>query len=181
MINNLRNKYSQAFSAYQELFKNGGIQSKAEGEKVLLDVRGNIAGDILVFIIPKCTTVLGEMDINDLIRSDHILEQQRSVVFESLKQKFKGFTLIPETFVWFINIGLLAIYANWRSDDILAIFTGKIYIAEVLSFLPAFVYIIIMPFLAKKFGFSLLKPIITVITRVIRVIRLFRNKKLEES
>lgn len=177
----MRNKYLQAFRAYQELFRTGGIQSTAEGEKVFLDVRGNLTGDILVFIVPKNKAVSGKEDINELIRSDTILEQQRRIVFESLKQKMKGFTLIPETLVWFINISILAWYANWRSGDILALFSGKIYTTEVLSFLPAFVYVVIMPFLAKKFGFNLLKPIITVITRVIRLFRFIRNKKVEES
>jgi hypothetical protein len=40
---------------------------------------------------------------------------------------------------------------------------------------------VITPFLSKYFGFNLLKPILSVIIRLVKIIRLIRNRKIGNS
>jgi hypothetical protein len=174
----LINKYSQAFIAYKELFQTGGIQSIVEGEKVFIDIRGNVSGDILVFIIPKDKIATDGEDIITMISSDNNLNQLRRAAFESLRHKFIGLTMLPEKLVWLVNICLLLIYAYWKSDTILSLFAGEVSIAGIFSLSPLVILTVITPFLSKFFGFSLFKPILSVIIRLVKVVRRIRNRKV---
>jgi hypothetical protein len=177
----LINKYSQAFSAYKELLQTGGIQSIVEGEKVYIDIRGNVSGDILVFIVPKVKIASDGEDIIKMISSDNDLNQLRSAAFESLRCKFIGLTMLPESLVWLVNICILLIYAYWKFDSILALFAGEVSIAGIFSLSPLLILTVITPFLSKFFGFNLLKPILSVIIRLVKIIRLIRNRKIGDS
>jgi hypothetical protein len=177
----LINKYSQAFGAYKELLQTGGIQSTVEGEKVFIDIRGNVSGDILVFIIPKDKIAIDREDIMNMISSDNNLNQLRSAAFESLRQKFEGITILPERLVWLVNICILLFYAYWKFDTILALFSGEVSVAGIFSLSPLLILTVITPFLSKYFGFNLLKPILSVIIRLVKIIRLIRNRKIGDS
>jgi len=152
-----------ALGAYRELFRTGEIQATAEGENVLLDIRGNVAGDILVFIGPKNKAASDDADILELIQSDNKLEQQRKLAFNLLRHKFKGLTSLPESIVWIINIIISALYVYHSSGRILAPVSGTIDLNRILSLLPIIILAGITPFLAKVFGFKLLKPLISII------------------
>jgi len=177
----LKNRYLQALQAYRELIHSGGIQSTAESENVFIDIRGNITGDILLFIVPKNKIAANGIDIVELIRSDTTLEQERIVVIESFRQKFKGLTLIPESLVWMLGISFSIIYTYWNFDSILTLFSGKWGVSGILSLLPLLLLSVITPLLGKYFGFNLLKPILAIISSIYRLIRLIRNRKVEES
>lgn len=177
----MKNKYLQAFRAYRELIHSGGIQSTAEGENVFLDIRGNITGDILLFIVPKNKIAADGIDIIELIRSDKTLEQERKVVVESFRQKFKGLSLLPESLVWMLGISFSIIYTYWNFDSILTLFSGKWGVSGILSLLPLLLLSVVTPVLGKYFGFNLLKPILAFISLMNRLIRLIRNRKVEES
>lgn len=174
----MKNRYLQALKAYKELIHSGGIQSTAEGENVFLDIRGNITGDILLFIVPKNRIAADGIDIVELIRSDKTLEQERKVVIESFKQKFRGLSLLPESFVWVLGVCFSILYTYWNFDSILTLFSGK---SGILSLLPLLLLSVITPLLGKYFGFNLLKPILAIISLINRLVRLIRNRKVEES
>jgi len=177
----LKNRYLQAFQAYSELIHSGGIQSIAEGENVFLDIRGNITGDILLFIVPKKKIAADDKDIMELIRSDKTLEHERRVVIESFRQKFKGLSLLPESLVWVLGICFSILYTYWNFDNILTLFSGKWGVSEILSLLPLLLLSVITPLLGKYVGFNLLKPILAFISLMKRLFRLIRNRKVEES
>jgi len=177
----LKNRYLQALKAYKELIHSGGIQSTAEGENVFLDIRGNITGDILLFIVPKNKIAADGIDIVELIRSDKTLERERKVVIESFKQKFRGLSLLPESFVWVLGVFFSILYTYWNFDSILTLFSGKSGISGILSLLPLLLLSVITPLLGKYFGFNLLKPILAIISLIHRLVRLIRNRKVEES
>lgn len=171
-------KFSRAFSAYKELIQNGGITCTAEGQYVLLDIRGNLAGDILVFIGPKDNTVSTVADIYELMQSDSTLQQQRQLVLESLSQKYKGLSLLPESLVWIINIMISTLYAYINTTNILKLFGGEFHLAEILNLLPIVIFIVITPILGKTFGFKVLKPLMSFIVWIIRVFRKERNTRV---
>jgi hypothetical protein len=172
-------KLSQAFMAYKELFQTGGIQCTAESENILLDLRGNLAGDILVFIGPKNNTLSARSDIYELIRSDSSLEQQREIVFKSLRQKFKGLCLLPESIVWLINIGISTFYIFLKSNRIFELCSGEIDLAGILTLLPIAVILAITPFLGKAIGLKILKPFLSFTLWIVKLSRKIRNPKIE--
>lgn len=171
-------KFSRAFSAYKELIQNGEIKCTAEGEYVLLDVRGNLAGDILVFIGPKNNSVSAVAGIYDLIQADSTLQQQRQLVLKSLSQKYKGLSLLPESLVWIINIMISTLYTYFNTNSILKLFGGEINVTEILNLLPIVILIVLTPVLGKTFGFKVLKPFMSFIVWVIRFFRKVRNRKV---
>lgn len=171
-------KFSRAFSAYKELIQSGEIKCTAEGEYVLLDVRGNLAGDILVFIGPKNNSVSAVAGIYDLIQADSTLQQQRQLVLKSLSQKYKGLSLLPESLVWIINIMISLLYTYFNSNSILKLFGGEINVTEILNLLPIVILIVLTPVLGKTFGFKVLKPFMSFIVWVIRFFRKVRNRKV---
>lgn len=173
--------FIQAFLTYKELIKTGEIQSTAEGEHIFIDVRGNVTGDILVFICPKNKVASPGVDIIELINSDNKLEQQQQVAFKSLQEKFDGLTSLPERLVRLIIFGMSLLYVWWKSDTLYALFTGRVHLVEILSLLPLIVVLVITPILGKIFGFSLLKPALTIFIWAIRLIRKIRNRLVKES
>lgn len=164
-------RFIQATRAYKELFETGGIQCKAEGDYVLLDLRGNITGDILLFIGPKNKTVTALADIYGLIQTDKKLIMERKAVFKSLNQKFKDLSLLPESLVWVLNIVISALYTYRISGSITAHLEEPWDLRLILTFLPLLIFAIITPFLAKRFGFKLLRPSITIIQWIARHFR----------
>lgn len=171
-------KVNRALSAYKELLQTGGITCTAEGEYVLLDVRGNLAGDILVFIGPKNNTVSAAAGIYDLIQSDSTLQRQREFVLKSLSQKYKGLSLLPESLVWIINIIISTLYTYINSNSILKLFGGEIDLAEILNLLPIVIILVLTPVLSKTFGFKVLKPFMSFIGWTARFFRKVRNRKI---
>jgi len=172
--------FSRAFKTYRELIKTGEIRSMAEGEYIFLEVRGNISGDILVFIGPHDKSTTAGVDVMELINSDTRLEEQRKVAFKSLQEKFDGLTSLPESFVRLFIIGIIILYVWWQSDSLIGLFTGKVNLAEILSLFPLIVVSLIKSFLVRTVGFSLLKPILTILIWSAKLIRMIRNRKVKE-
>lgn len=176
----MKTNISKSFSSYRELILTGELRSTAEGEYLFLDIRRNITGDVLVFICPKNKISTNDFDISGLINSDNKLLQQRQIVFQLLKEKFNGLIFLPESLVWLLGIGIAMLYAWWKSDSISALFTGQIYLAEILSILPLIVVFVITPVLGRQMGFILLKPLITIVMWAARLVRFIRNRKVHK-
>jgi hypothetical protein len=173
----LKKYFPQIFSTYKELFRTGGILSTAESDKLCIDVHGNVAGDILVFISPKNNTSSGQ-DIMDLIRSDTDLAQQWNTVIKSMRQKFNGITLLPKIIAWLINVIILyLIYFRLPFDRIMRMAVGNDFVTQVIFYFP-FLLPFLTLFYGKAIGFKFLKPLISVIIRIIRLIRTLRNSKV---
>lgn len=171
-------RFANAFSAYKEFIKTGGVQCTAEGDFVLLDVRGNLTGDILLFIGPKNKTVSDATDIYELIRTDTALTQQHKAVLKSLSQKYKGISLLPKSLVWIIDTVILAVYADINSNYIREALAGGFNLKAILVLLPLVLIPIITPFLGKALGYKLAKPILSLITWILRFYRRIRNKQV---
>jgi hypothetical protein len=171
-------KYSNAFLAYKELIKTGGIRCTTESENLLLDLRGNLAGDILVFIGPKNNTIAAVADTWELIRSDRTLALHREAVFESLRQKYRGLSLLPNNLAWGLNSIIAALYAYINSGRILGLCEGEINPAEILSVLPLVLMPVITPIIARTFGFRIIKPFISFITWFIKSFRKISGRKV---
>lgn len=172
-------KFSQAFRAYNELVQTGGIKCTAEGENVLLELKGNLTGDLLLFIGPKNNTVTSGGNIYELIQSDTRLEQQSNLVFESMKQKYNGLSLLPESLVWILNIGISSSYVYINSSRISGLFAGEIGMKEILAILPVAVITAISPFLSKAFGFKVMKPLFSLLSGIAGFYRKVRNRKVK--
>jgi hypothetical protein len=162
--------------AYKELIQTGGIECTAVGEKVCLDIKGNLAGDILLFIAPVNKAALAGKDLYELLRSDGELEQLRNVVFKSLKLKYAGLSLLPESLVWITNIILSVLYGYINSSKIVSLFIGEIDLAGMLNIIPLLIIAAITPFLGKTFGLKMMKPLLTMIIWIIKIFRKVRNR-----
>jgi len=174
----LKAKFFQSLSAYVELIRTGGIRCTAEGEKIHIEVTGNLAGDILVFISPKNTSAFNIADINELIQSDATLEQQRSIAFSCLRSKFKGLTLLPESIVWLLNIIIYLVLWFKSSGDILSVISGERDFTELWGMLPLSVITMGTLIYSKTIGLKIFKPVLWIAIRIVRFIRLIRNKNV---
>lgn len=172
-------KFAQAFLAYKELIQTGGIQCTAEGEKVCLNIKGNLAGDILLFIGPANKSVLSGADIFELINSDLGLERQRTLVFNSLKQKYAGLSLLPESLVWITNAGISAFYGYTNSNKIFGLLSGDIDLAGIAYLLPLVFIAVITPFAGRAFGFKMMRPILWLVLQISKLFRQVRNRIAE--
>lgn len=171
-------RFTNAFSAYKEFIKTGGVRCRAEGDYVLLDVRGNLTGDILMFIGPKNKAVTDTADINELIQTDRALPKQHKAVLKSLSQKYKGLSLLPESLVWIINAVIFVLYADLNSTHIGESLGGGFNLKAILVLLPLVLIPFITPFLGKLLGYKLVKPVFSIITRIVRFFRRVRNKQV---
>lgn len=172
----MKTKFFQSFSAYLELIQTGGIRCTAEGEKIFLEITGNLAGDILVFITPKNSAVFNIADINTLIQSDTTLEQQRNIAFACLKRKFNGLTLLPESLVWILNFIIYLVFWLKSSGDILSVISGEINFTALWELLPLSVITLGTLIYSKTIGLKMFKPVLWITIQVIRFIRLIKNK-----
>jgi hypothetical protein len=176
----LTTSFQQAFGAYRELLKTGSIHSSAEGDRFMLNLKANVAGDILVVIFPKKKITTTDEDLIECIRHDSKLEQNQKAAFESLRLKFRGITLLPASLVGLINICISSYYIYVKYDSIRASFEGKVNLTEIWGLLPLIFLVVITSFYGKAIGFRLLKPLIFIIMRVIKLIRLIRNQKVKD-
>jgi hypothetical protein len=161
-----------------ELIQTGGFQCKAESENLLIDVHGNVAGDILVFICPNGKASSAGSDIIELIRSDTKLEVQWKSVIRSLKYKFIALALIPKFIAWLFNAVILyLLYFRLSFDRIFTVFNSNDILTELLYRLPLVLPLLTL-FYGKTIGFSLLKPILFVIPRLRRLSRIIFKRKV---
>jgi len=175
----LKTKILQSLAAYQELIHTGGIQSTAEGENIFLEIKGNMAGDILVFFGPKNKNVTALAEIYELIQSDSTLEQQRELAFKTLRQKYNGLSLLPARLVWGFNILISAIYANLNFNSLRELFCGEFSLAEIQALLPIAGTTAVTYFLIKVYGLKILKPFLFLVIKAIKFFRKVRNRKIE--
>ena len=174
----MKTKLLQSISAYKELVQTGGIQCTAEGENIFLEIKGNLAGDLLVFIGPKNKNVTALPDIYELILSDSTLEQQRDSAFKNIRQKYKGLSLLPGRLIWSLNILISAIYAYLNSGRIRDIIYGDFSLAEIQALLPIAGITTITYFLIKVYGLKILKPFLFLIIKIVRFFRKAGNRKI---
>jgi len=138
-----------------------------------------MAGDILVFIVPKKRNVSALADIYELIQSDTTLEKQRELAFKTLRQKYNGLGLLPGRLVWGFNILISSIYAYINSSSIHALFHGEFSLAEVQALLPIAGTTAVTYFLIKVYGLKILKPFLFLVIKAIKFFRKARNRKIE--
>lgn len=164
-----------------ELYKTGEIRSTAEGDNVLLDARGNLSGDIMIFIGPLNNSIGPSADIMELVRTDSKLDEQRKIVMESLERKFLELAFLPYGFAWTLNaIFLYCSFIRPHFDSIAEFFRRVNYPTNIAGYLPLIVPVFTI-FFGKPIGFITLKPLILLIAKAVRLVKRIRNRKVAES
>jgi len=169
--------FRQAFRAYIEIIQTCEIESMTEGENVCVHLRGNICGDILVFISPKNPVPDGG-DLISLLVADTKLQQRLQVGFKTFRQKISGLVLLPRIIVWVINIGLSAYFLSKYFQQIQASVTQNDLSSSLWNLLPLLIFTIITVFFGKTLGFVILKPVVRITTWIFRTKRQIRSRKL---
>jgi hypothetical protein len=154
-------------STYFELFKTGGFQSKAKGEKVCINFQANISGDILIFIEPLNPGVYSYDDVLKLVVSDNILKQQKVIALHSLQQKFQGLMVLPKMFAGLIS-AFFALIVYWNAALIQAILNYQINLVAIQKVVPLVILLIALIF-RKFIGFRLISIIIWLINFIRRI------------
>lgn len=173
----MKTPYLHAFRAYKELIRSGELKSKAEGESICIDLQGNICGDILVFISPKNRIAEGQ-DIMDLVLTDTLLQKNTKVAFETFRIKVKGLALLPTSLVWLINIGFSAVFFTHYFELIHSSFVQNDFLSFIWRTSPVLILTAVTVFFGKYLGFNLFKPLFAIITRIIRIVRRIRKRKV---
>ena len=174
----MKTKFSQSLSAYRELIQTGGIRSTGEGDHVFLEINGSMAGDVLVFVIPRNKRVTTLPEIYELIQTDSTLPQQRDIAFKSLRQKYKGLSLLPASLVWSLNIVISTLYVYLNSNSVRGLFIGGLNLTEILALLPVAGSTTITYFLIKVYGLKILQPFLFLVIKGIKLLHKARNRKI---
>jgi hypothetical protein len=108
-------------ATYSELFKTGEIQCIAEGEKVIINLKANVCGDILILIRSNENSAFAGQDVLKLILTDNNIERQKEIAIKLLMQKHEGLIAVPNLISLLINILfiLLSVIYTFRSIDAL--------------------------------------------------------------
>jgi hypothetical protein len=86
--------------------------------------------------------------------------------------------LLPVSLLWIINIGISTFYSYINYNKILALITGEINLAGILSILPLVIMAVITPFLGKAIGFKILNLFLSRIIWIVKVYRKPRKQKV---
>jgi hypothetical protein len=122
-------------SIYSELLQTGGIQSTAEGEKVIINLKANVSGDILIFYEPKKNSEYNDIETMELIRTDYELEKQKVYALESLHQKFQGLIVVPKIIAGLISI-VLSFFVYRKSAEIYSLCNYNIDFVVIQNIFP---------------------------------------------
>jgi hypothetical protein len=112
-------------ATYNELFKSGEIQSTAVGEKVIIDIKSNLCGDILIFIRSKENSAFAGQDVMRLILTDNKIVQQKEIALNLLKQKHEGLIAAPGFISLLINMLFILLSVIFTFRSIEAIIQGN--------------------------------------------------------
>lgn len=175
----MKTYFPKAFSAYRELMHSGEITTMAEGENICVDLRGNICGDILVFISPKNRIAEGG-NIMDFVLSDPKLEEQTKLAFSNFRLKLFGLTLLPTSLIWLINIGISSLFLCRYYEIIHTSFAQNDFSKGFSHALPVLILTAITVLYGKDLGFRILKPLFKIIIWLIRKVKWIRNRKVSE-
>jgi hypothetical protein len=170
----------QVICSLFELFRTGGIQTTAKGDKILVNIRGNMAGDVLVFIGPKESKPMAYAEVLELVRNDTLLSQAGREAMNVMRQKYKGLAFLPLAIVWILNIVILyySFYKPYFNSVCDLIRFGN-YPSNFVSYLPL-ILPILTRFWGKPVGFVFLKPIAFLVIKIIRFFRSVRNRTVEQ-
>lgn len=138
-------------ATYSELFKTGEIQSTAEGEKVIINLKANVCGDILIFIRSNENSAFAGQDVMKLILTDNRILQQKEVAFKLLKQKHEGLIAVPNLISLLVNILfiLASVIITFHSLD--ALFHGN-YMFENIRELWPWIFPLLTFLFRKRIG-----------------------------
>lgn len=167
----MKNYAAQAIRAYMELFQTGAIQSRIESDKLILNLKANVTGDILICISPKSNSGLNTDQVMELIRSDTSLKDKKELAFRSLNQKLHGLILVPQALVWLIIIGFYSGLYLLKTDQINELISHHNFSTDYWPFVIVLLISTGTLLFGKTIGFKLLKPIFSAIGWVIRKIK----------
>lgn len=163
--------------AYYEIIRSGEIHSLTVGDKICLDFRGNLCGDILVFISPGQNLAAGE-DILSILSSDKSLQFQADIATKSFRQKLNGITLFPVFLAGILNGIFVLGYLSGRYEYICRMCSERDYYSLLTSLLYLIVPVAITLALRKSIGFSLIRFFIFIAKAFSRPIRKMRKQKV---
>jgi hypothetical protein len=148
----------------------GEITSIAEGENVCVDIRGNICGDILVFISPKNTMAEGG-NVKDFVLSDPKLGEQTKLAFSNFRLKLHGLILLPISLIWIINISISTLFIRRYYEIIHTSVVPNDMMNGIFHILPVIILTTITALYGKDLGFKILKPLFKIITWLIKKLK----------
>lgn len=137
-----------------------------------------MVGDVLVLIIPRNKRITALPEMVALIQSDSKLPQQRDIAFKTLRQKYKGLSLLPASLVWSLNIVISTVYVYLNSNSVRNLFSGGLNLTEILALLPVAAITTITYFLIKVYGLKILQPFLMLVIKGIKLLRKARNRKV---
>jgi len=141
-------------TTYSELFKTGEIQSMVEGEKVVINLKANVCGDILIFICPKDEYSIAGTDIMNLIATDNQIEQQKTLAIKTLKQKHEALIALPIIISSLINILFILVSYIFTADSIYELFHQN-YDPNIIKDLWPWILIVFTLKFGKSIGFKI--------------------------
>jgi hypothetical protein len=113
-------------AVYNELFKTGEIQITAEGEKVIIELKSNVCGDILISIRSNENSVFAGQDVMKLILTDNKIEHEKEIALKVLRQKHEGLIAVPNLISLLINILVILLSVIFTFHSLVAVFHGNI-------------------------------------------------------
>ena len=141
-------------ASYAELFDTGGIESTAEGERVIINLMTNVCGDILIFISPNEKNGFGGQDVLKLVQTDNQIEQKRKVAFQLLRQKHEGLVALPGLISILINFLLIIATVIITFQSIYELLHGNFSTDYIIKLWP-WIFNLITFLFGKKIGFWL--------------------------
>lgn len=142
-------------ASYAELFETGEIQSTAVGEKILVNMKSNMCGDILICISPKKDNKSKTTTILELINTDNQIEQQKMIALKTLAQKHEALLILPILMSSLVNALFLIISFFITSNSIYNLCNRNFSIEMILDFWPWIVPLLTIIF-RKSIGFKII-------------------------
>lgn len=142
-------------TSYTELFETGEIQSVAVGEKIIVNIKSNMCGDILICISPKKGYYSKVTDILNLISTDNQIEQQKKIAIKTLEQKHEALLILPILISSLVNALFLFISFLITSNSIYNLYNRNFNIEMIIDFWPWIVPLLTIIF-RKSIGFKII-------------------------
>jgi hypothetical protein len=142
-------------SSYVELISTGEIESEAVGEKVRVNMKANVCGDILIFIRPKEEIKLSFSELMKLISTDNQIEVQKEFALKMLAQKHEALLVLPRLISYVINLLLITVSLIFTSKSILIIIGGSFEPEFIINLWP-WIFPILTIIFRKSIGFKII-------------------------
>ena len=142
-------------TSYTELISKGEIESEAIGEKVRVNMKANVCGDILIFISPKEEIKLSFSEVIQLISTDNQIEVQKEYALKMLAQKHEALLVLPRLISYAINLLLISVSLIFTFKSLFIIISGNFKPEYFINLWP-WIFPILTLIFRKSIGFKII-------------------------